>query len=349
MRTSVQQAVAVAVLVLAASSVCAQSPAVTIASRERERVFCDRVLNVLLSVNLRRTGNGLNVAVLAMRPQLAEAERIASRLASESRRRGLPFGVTVWDLSKDQPVPLNTAAAILLEVTPAARQRVMLAARARNFLTIGRGPQDLNEVGVLLLADGDSYRNDAELAQQKLVIGTREMLSVLQPVSVYTTRKEELARAEVKRQEELARAEVRRQEALALAQRRRQEELAKKAKAELAQAHAAYRRARSRQLRRPVRWSEVAKELRSAIALHPVESVSAVSLGIGTMNEPYLPHFYLGEALAQIGDCDGAARELRQSEAATRRALNADIAARVTNAVERCGKTQPPAVPRGGR
>jgi hypothetical protein len=326
MRPPVQRAVVFAVLVFTACSLfAAQAPP------ESVPVFCDRVLSVLMSVNLRHTGSGLKVVVLAMPAQLAEADRIASKLTSESRRRGLRFNAIAWDLSKDVPMPPDTVAAILLDMPPLVRGRVMMVARGRNLLTIGRRPDDVDHVGVVLLSDGNSCRNDAELGRQKLPIEAPEMLGVLEPVSVYKARMKALAEAaDTKRRKERAEAE-------------------KATKATLAEAHSAYRSGRSRQLRGVGQWPEVVKELRSAIALHPIETVSTVSLGSSTMNEPYLPHFYLGEALAQIGDCKGAVRELGQSAAATRRALNAQIAARVITTVEKCGKPQPPATPRGRR
>ncbi len=60
------------------------------------------------------------------------------------------------------------------------------------------------------------------------------------------------------------------------------------------------------------RWAEVAQHMREAISQNPKEG-AAVKL-YGTRFETYLPHFHLGYALAQTGDCAGALRALEASE-----------------------------------
>ncbi len=60
------------------------------------------------------------------------------------------------------------------------------------------------------------------------------------------------------------------------------------------------------------RWAEVAQHMREAIGQNPKEG-AAVKL-YGTRFETYLPHFHLGYALSQTGDCPGALRSLEASE-----------------------------------
>lgn len=59
-------------------------------------------------------------------------------------------------------------------------------------------------------------------------------------------------------------------------------------------------------------WTQVATLMRQAAAEQPAEG-ERVRL-YGTRFEVYLPHFYLGQALAEIGDCAGALKELQVSE-----------------------------------
>ncbi|HPC82149.1 MAG TPA: hypothetical protein P5234_01525 [Thermoanaerobaculaceae bacterium] len=59
-------------------------------------------------------------------------------------------------------------------------------------------------------------------------------------------------------------------------------------------------------------WKQVVALLRQAIAERPTEG-ERIRL-YGTRFEIYLPHFYLGQALANSGDCAGALEELRISE-----------------------------------
>lgn len=60
------------------------------------------------------------------------------------------------------------------------------------------------------------------------------------------------------------------------------------------------------------RWADVAALMREAIAQNPKEG-AAVKL-YGMRFETYLPHFHLGYALSQLGQCDEAVRELEASE-----------------------------------
>lgn len=59
-------------------------------------------------------------------------------------------------------------------------------------------------------------------------------------------------------------------------------------------------------------WRQVATLMRQAIAERPTEG-ERIRL-YGTRFEVYLPHFYLGQALAETGDCVGALKELQLSE-----------------------------------
>lgn len=61
------------------------------------------------------------------------------------------------------------------------------------------------------------------------------------------------------------------------------------------------------------RWADVVTLMRQAIAENPTEG-AAVKL-YGMRFETYLPHFHLGVALVQLGDCKEAAKELGLSEA----------------------------------
>ena len=60
-------------------------------------------------------------------------------------------------------------------------------------------------------------------------------------------------------------------------------------------------------------WIAVVKHLRTAITARAADDGLAV-VGEATKNVPYLPHLYLSEALARIGDCEGA-KEERESYA----------------------------------
>ncbi len=51
-------------------------------------------------------------------------------------------------------------------------------------------------------------------------------------------------------------------------------------------------------------WAEVARHMRAALAEQPREGEQVKLYGMRF--EPYLPHFYLGLAMANTGDCEGA-------------------------------------------
>jgi chemotaxis protein histidine kinase CheA len=59
-------------------------------------------------------------------------------------------------------------------------------------------------------------------------------------------------------------------------------------------------------------WSAVARWMREAAAEKPQEGESVKIYGVRF--EPYLPHFYLGLALFQSGDCEGALEQWQESE-----------------------------------
>jgi len=60
------------------------------------------------------------------------------------------------------------------------------------------------------------------------------------------------------------------------------------------------------------RWSEVAQLMREAIQQNPKEGEKVKLYGLRF--ETYLPHYHLGIALSQGGDCAGALKALRTSE-----------------------------------
>ena len=62
------------------------------------------------------------------------------------------------------------------------------------------------------------------------------------------------------------------------------------------------------------RWSETADSMRKAIAESGRESAERINIS-GTWYVAYMPHFYLGVALAKLGRCDEARPELAASEA----------------------------------
>lgn len=59
-------------------------------------------------------------------------------------------------------------------------------------------------------------------------------------------------------------------------------------------------------------WSDVASRMREAIAENPKEGEKVKLYGLRF--EVYLPYFYLGLALVNSGDCDGAVKALSASE-----------------------------------
>ncbi len=60
------------------------------------------------------------------------------------------------------------------------------------------------------------------------------------------------------------------------------------------------------------RWQEVATRMRRAIASNPQASGERMRI-YGMRFEPYLPHFFLGLALSELGDCQGAMAALETS------------------------------------
>lgn len=60
------------------------------------------------------------------------------------------------------------------------------------------------------------------------------------------------------------------------------------------------------------RWSDVARFMAEAIEDNPTEGGQVKLYGL--RYETYLPHFYLGLALAKLGSCEGAIESLRSSE-----------------------------------
>jgi predicted translin family RNA/ssDNA-binding protein len=66
------------------------------------------------------------------------------------------------------------------------------------------------------------------------------------------------------------------------------------------------------------KWGEVAEEMRKAIAINPTESTRKVQVRariiFGGNSTEYLPHFYLGDALKNQGNCAAAVAEWETSE-----------------------------------
>src|SRR4051794_3873139 len=60
------------------------------------------------------------------------------------------------------------------------------------------------------------------------------------------------------------------------------------------------------------RWPEVVQLMRDAIRQNAQEGEKVKLYGLRF--EPYVPHFHLGYALSQTGDCAGAIAELQTSE-----------------------------------
>ena len=54
------------------------------------------------------------------------------------------------------------------------------------------------------------------------------------------------------------------------------------------------------------RWSEVATQMRLAIAADSRESARRVDRGVFRRDAPYLPYYFLGEALFRQNDCASA-------------------------------------------
>lgn len=66
------------------------------------------------------------------------------------------------------------------------------------------------------------------------------------------------------------------------------------------------------------KWGEVAEEMRKAIAINPTDSTRKVQVRariiFGGNSTEYLPHFYLGDALKNQGNCAAAVAEWETSE-----------------------------------
>ncbi|MEA2343586.1 MAG: hypothetical protein QOF63_1755 [Thermoanaerobaculia bacterium] len=96
-----------------------------------------------------------------------------------------------------------------------------------------------------------------------------------------------------------------------------------------------YKIARSEALRERSNtdWWKIVINLRLAIARRDEEKGSFVSTGNGLVSGPYIPHFHLSEALARIGDCEGAIEELNHSSEAARVRENKNVVNTVIEAV----------------
>jgi hypothetical protein len=80
--------------------------------------------------------------------------------------------------------------------------------------------------------------------------------------------------------------------------------------------HADYRDSyrKAIQARNRGRWAEAVRFLREAVAEQPRETGERINIS-GMDFTPYLPHYYLGLALARLGDCEAALDAWRTSEA----------------------------------
>jgi hypothetical protein len=90
-------------------------------------------------------------------------------------------------------------------------------------------------------------------------------------------------------------------------------------------------------------WSEVATYMREAIAAQPSESADKMII-YGMRFEAYVPHYYLGIALKETGDCPGAFRELSISEQQGV-VQGTDHYARLKQVLESCRSAVPPPTP----
>ncbi len=78
----------------------------------------------------------------------------------------------------------------------------------------------------------------------------------------------------------------------------------------LADYQASYRK--GKQAARDKKWPEVAQRMREALAEQSTEGEPISSTG--AFSEVYLPHYWLGVALFNTGDCPGAVKAWRESE-----------------------------------
>jgi len=90
------------------------------------------------------------------------------------------------------------------------------------------------------------------------------------------------------------------------------------------------------------RWPEVAQLMREAISQNPREGEKVKLYGLRF--ETYLPHFHLGVALSETGDCAGALRafEVSEGQGAVR---GAPVYAQLLDAKSACQKLAGPATP----
>jgi tetratricopeptide (TPR) repeat protein len=86
-------------------------------------------------------------------------------------------------------------------------------------------------------------------------------------------------------------------------------------------------------------WPEAANQMRRAIQIDPRETETrkvriGATLGFGGTEYPYLPHFYLGEALITLKDCAGAVGAWAESE--RQRVVKDARAAEIQKGYETC-------------
>jgi hypothetical protein len=82
-------------------------------------------------------------------------------------------------------------------------------------------------------------------------------------------------------------------------------------------------------------WPEAVRLFRDALALDPREDGSLVRIDERSVLD--LPHYYLGLALVEMGNCAEAAKELRASEAAGAIQKYPEMLSRLRNTMKQCG------------
>jgi hypothetical protein len=90
------------------------------------------------------------------------------------------------------------------------------------------------------------------------------------------------------------------------------------------------------------RWNEVVAYMREAIMLRPQESTQQLDAGPGRGPVAYLPHFYLGEAYFQLGDCVAALAAFQLSEQQGILGRRRDLLQTVRSAKAACEEKGPP-------
>ena len=85
------------------------------------------------------------------------------------------------------------------------------------------------------------------------------------------------------------------------------------------------------------KWQDVVRHMRAAIQADPKESTRKVRSGfLGVQGMEYLPHYFLGEALSNLGDCATAVSEWSTSEQQNAVRSRADFSAVIQKGYRAC-------------